>query len=191
MDNVCNCPEASKQYYLDYYRTSKGISTSRTTNKHSYLLFVLAVFPGHADYSKNLTIYGMTWRCDLCSNNIDNATTSATCNCSAARSAYITAYHDYITGDPYDHYISVGVAQGFAWDCRICNDTCHSAPSASNAFAYPSQQFQQGANTYIPSGCYVPLSSTSVSMATLTVNGSLECIRYALSKIKLSPPNSY
>lgn len=43
----------------------------------------------------------------------------------AARQEYASTYS--IQNDPWIHYTTTGVYNGFKWDCEICNDTCPGA----------------------------------------------------------------
>jgi hypothetical protein len=128
----------------------------------------------YSDYISNYETIGMVWKCDLCSNTHLDPSTSLTCNCTAARDLYASTYLAGSSSDPWAHYTAH--TTNF-WDCAICNDTCHGTFGDANKWVYPEQTslFASSATVTVPSGCYIPIASQSLSVATLTVQGSLRC----------------
>lgn len=184
-DSVCNCPEAQNQYMKDYAflysKTSAPLSRSNLYSATSETAW--------AHYKANSSVGGYAWKCELCTTNIVDPSTSLTCNCTSARAQYLSQYTS-VTSDPWIHYTTTGkslgtqlnneysandVLTGNTWDCGICNDTCP-GKYFDGAYTDASQPITSGQAITIPMGCYVGLpDSLSITTSDFTISGVFRC----------------
>eukprot|EP00026_Physarum_polycephalum_P000397 Phypoly_transcript_00398.p1 GENE.Phypoly_transcript_00398~~Phypoly_transcript_00398.p1 ORF type:complete len:1639 (+),score=189.82 Phypoly_transcript_00398:311-4918(+) len=168
-DSVCNCPEAASRY-----ATATGYTGTSA--------FSLAATYG--------AVYGNPWHCESCTTNPVDPTTSLTCNCTAARSAY-SAQYQIGTVDPWTHYTTTGAAAGNFWDCPKCNDTC---PGIYMPGVWlddgQASSFTAASTVTIPAGCYYPISSDlTLTSGNLYIYGTLRCANlqgeYTFNSLKI------
>lgn len=163
---ICNCPEAQRQYMNDY----AFLQTTPSTAWQNYL--------------QNTSTGGFAWKCELCQTNVQDPSTSLTCNCSSARALYASTYG--VSTDPWNHYISSGKGLGNTWDCGICNDTCP-GKYFPGAWTDATQPVVPNQDVTIPAGCFVGLpDSLNLVAANIYIKGVFRCKNSATSSYSIS-----
>lgn len=177
-ESVCDCP-LGRDMFQSRYPSLTAAYASQYADLHGF-------------WASTSKYFGNVWNC-TCTNVVENPATSRTCNCSAAREAFIAKYNP--PTDPWDYYTS-GVDNGVSWDCSICNDTCPGGLPATQytgaTWGYSGQYVSpQSASLTLLPGCYVPLTG-SVSVTTtqkIYVQGVLGCDTSTSSSIQLKTNN--